>query len=114
MIQLMTHLRKVWPPISRGFPIVCVLFLSFIVQANLAQHRQRVKVPDEIARQWMNDEEVKSGNYTTARLPRDLHAETVDLNNDGKPEFIVAGICSPTGNCSTSIYRKVGAIIKSC
>ncbi len=108
-IQLMAQLRKVGPPISRGFPIVCVLFLSLTIQANLAQHRQKVRVPDEIARQWMNDEGVKSGNNTTARLPRDLHAETVDLNNDGKPEFIVAGICSPTGNCSTSIYRKVGS-----
>ncbi len=105
----MTQLRRGSPLISRGFPVVCVLFLPFAAELTPAQHRQKARVPDEIVRQWMNDEDVKSEKYTTARLAQELHAETVDLNNDGKPEFIVAGICSPTGNCSTSIYRKVGS-----
>src|SRR5258708_32370275 len=98
MIQLMTQLRKVWPPISCAFPIICFLFLPFAAQLTPAQDRQRVKVPDEIVRQWMNDEDVKSAKYTTERLAHELYAETVDLNNDGKPEFIVSAGCSPTGN----------------
>src|SRR5258708_30771171 len=65
---------------------------------------RRVEIPDEIVRQWMDDDYVKR-NYSLAQLKQELHARAVNLNNDPKPELIVQGVCSPTGNCSTSIYR---------
>lgn len=104
----MAESRTASRTIHRGFLTMSVLFFSVGLQGKLtlAQHRQKVKVPDEIVRQWMNDEYAKSRNYTVAQLARELHAEAIDLNNDGKPELIVEGLCSPTGNCSTSIYRK--------
>ena len=85
--------------------VACVL-LILGTQPCLGQQRRKVKVPQKIIQQLMrNDEDVQAENYTADQLAHELRAETIDLNNDGKPELIVQGFCAAVGNCSTWIYR---------
>src|SRR5438067_1480297 len=88
--------------------LVCAYSFSFT-------QTRRLEVPDEIVRQWMSDDYLKR-NCTFSQLKKELSARSVDLTDDGRAQLIVegagkatgncaGGICSPTGNCSTAIYR---------
>jgi hypothetical protein len=93
--------------------IICIALL-FSAVSSFAQERRKVDVPREIAEQLMSNDEdikemVKDKNYTADKLAGELSAETIDLNDDGKSELIVQGLCAPVGNCATWIYRKTGS-----
>ena len=71
----------------------CLILLAGTVPT-FARKRMRVPVPEDIAQEL-----VKNGEDA------DLRAESVDLNDDGRPELIVKGDCAVVGNCSTWIFH---------
>lgn len=71
------------------------VLLLCVTTSSIAQKHKEVAVPKEVAQQLLSDYE-----------DGELRAETVDLNNDGRPELIVQGGCAAVGNCSTWVFRK--------
>ncbi len=77
-------------------------------QPNLNPVMRPVRVPGPI----LND--ILRGVTGRERIEwaRGIRADAVDLNSDGKPEFIVYatryGFCGATGNCENWVYSKAG------
>jgi len=121
MIGMLRNNSKCWDAyrvIALNISILCALSVLFTFEAKRtsAQHRREVKVPQEIVRQLMKDEEFKDDleykhEYTIEGLSKRLVAELIDLNRDGKSEIIVHGIgdtCGPYW-CANWIYHKTSA-----
>src|SRR5688572_19891061 len=71
--------------------------------------------PDERAliREWLKGGRIKDVPYcsSTAREasgfnPSNLHPKLVDFNADGVDELAIRTLCSPTGNCSMTVYQR--------
>jgi hypothetical protein len=98
--------------VSHAFARKLVLFcaacgLLIFAKTAAPQSRRGVAVPVEIVKQMLEE----GGNfegYTVERLSKFLVVKLVDLNRDGKPEFLVRGIndiCGPYW-CTHRVYRK--------
>lgn len=73
---------------------------------------------DELLQQISNDllhdddfvDELEFDNAKTFNCSDNFRTKRIDLNRDGKPEFVVHGLeqylCSITGNCAFWIYRQ--------
>src|SRR2546423_3864847 len=68
----------------------------------------------QISNELMNDkwfiETLADNNQNSFDCSENFKIEKIDLNGDGKPEFVVQGLtlnlCSAVGNCFSWIYRK--------
>ena len=56
---------------------------------------------------------IKDGSLKAANLTKQMSVKKLDLNNDGRPEYIVViqdgFLCGAHGNCTNRVYRKAGS-----
>lgn len=90
-----------------------IILTGFLILVG-AQLTAAQKIPIPLAQQLVKDnqyvkEKMREQRWTIAQLAGQINeVKKVDLNGDGKPEFIFSGISCGNANCSTWIYRKNG------
>jgi hypothetical protein len=66
-------------------------------------------IPAAIVEQLLNEEALRaaggSRERAAAELARELMAEPIDLDGDGRRDWIIRGDCAAVGNCETTVYR---------
>jgi hypothetical protein len=82
---------------------------SVMPKAVYLKDRSGRPVPAAIVLQLLNEEAVGRAGGSTERAAaeraRELSAETIDLDLDGRRDWVIREGCAAVGNCDTSVYR---------
>ncbi len=89
--------------------LFCVLGMLLIAPSIFAQNRKQIKVPKEIARLIMNDNETRECVQQNGGVDKNLKAESISLGRNSTSDVLVQGAYPCTcgvQNCTHWIYRK--------
>lgn len=107
-----------------GLTIILILVILPVAGEAQSNAQRKTEIPKLVKQIIRDDESVRSmigentfgddeKTITPKLLEKEITAETLDLNGDGKPEWLLTasdaiGLCGATGACSKWIYGKSG------